>query len=389
MRILIAEDDPTSRKILTRCLEKLGYQVVATTNGLEAWQAMQQADAPKLAILDWMMPEIDGVEVCRRLRAINARQQPYLILLSALGTKEDIAKGLDAGADDYLTKPFNVLELQARIKVGVRLLEMQARLRQSLETIEASLLAAGEIQKSLLPKHFIGVGSLEFAWQFVPCDAIGGDVFNIVPLDAQRVGLYMVDVAGHGPAAAMVSVLVYQLLNATTGILADHTVKPPRILEPEEVLRILDGEFPLMRFKRHFTIVYAVFNHATGVLTYSNAGHCSPMVVDPNADVTALTTAGTVIGVGAMPFGQESVALSPGYKIVFCSDGVEEIADASNAFFGEERTKGTLLALQKEPVAALVQGLYDAALGFAGGHPPGDDLSILAFEYKGVLPASS
>jgi len=128
MKILIAEDDLTSRTVLTEMLIKHGYEVTATVNGAEAWLAMQQPDAPLIAILDWMMPEIDGLEVCRRVRALKSDQPPHIIILTARGEKADIIAGLVAGADDYLAKPFDPGELRARLDVGRRLIEMQAKL---------------------------------------------------------------------------------------------------------------------------------------------------------------------------------------------------------------------------------------------------------------------
>ena len=131
MKILIAEDDFTSRTILTGVLKKHGHEVLATENGAEAWLAMQQPDAPRLAILDWMMPEMDGLEVCRLIRTLETDQPPYLIMLTAKSEKVDIIVGLDAGADDYLAKPFDPGELSARVNVGRRLIEMQDRLLQA------------------------------------------------------------------------------------------------------------------------------------------------------------------------------------------------------------------------------------------------------------------
>lgn len=126
MRILIAEDDNTSRTILTGVLKKNGHEVVATVNGAEAWQAMQKPDAPVLAILDWMMPEMNGPDVVRLIRAVQTDRPPYIIMLTSKSEKADIITGLDAGADDYLSKPFDPGELRARIEVGRRILELQA-----------------------------------------------------------------------------------------------------------------------------------------------------------------------------------------------------------------------------------------------------------------------
>jgi two-component system, cell cycle response regulator len=131
MRILIAEDDFTSRTILSGVLKKKGHEVIPTVNGSEAWDALQQPDAPRLAILDWMMPEMDGLEVLRRVRALQTDQPPYIIMLTAKGEKADIIAGLDAGANDYLCKPFDPGELRARVEVGRRMVEMQDALIES------------------------------------------------------------------------------------------------------------------------------------------------------------------------------------------------------------------------------------------------------------------
>ncbi|HLW82664.1 MAG TPA: diguanylate cyclase [Candidatus Acidoferrales bacterium] len=128
MKILIAEDDPVSRRVLQEILRKWGYQVVAVTNGADAWALLAAEDSPRIAILDWMMPEIEGIEICRRVRASAGRPYTFLILLTAHGQKQSLLLGLKAGADDYLSKPFDADELRARMQVGERILRMQDEL---------------------------------------------------------------------------------------------------------------------------------------------------------------------------------------------------------------------------------------------------------------------
>jgi two-component system, cell cycle response regulator len=135
MRILIAEDDFTSRSMLTAVLKKSGYEVVETSNGSEAWREMQKTDAPRIAVLDWMMPEMDGLEVVRRVRALQTEQLSYIIILTTKGEKADMIAGLDAGADDYLAKPFHPGELRARVEVGRRMIDMQDKLIKSREAL--------------------------------------------------------------------------------------------------------------------------------------------------------------------------------------------------------------------------------------------------------------
>jgi diguanylate cyclase (GGDEF)-like protein len=128
MRILIAEDNSVSRRMLEATLKKWGYEVVSTQDGNEAWEAIQQEDAPRLVILDWEMPGMDGVQVCQKVREQLLEPYVYIILLTAKDEKEDIIAGLDAGADDYVTKPFNAHELRVRLRTGQRIVELQEQL---------------------------------------------------------------------------------------------------------------------------------------------------------------------------------------------------------------------------------------------------------------------
>ena len=143
MRILIAEDDFTSRVLLKGMLKKDGHEVVEAVDGGEAWEKLQHPDAPSLAILDWMMPVMDGPEVVRRVRTLQTDRPPYLMMLTTRGGKTDIIAGLDAGANDYLAKPFDVDELRARVEVGRRVIEIQdalaakvAELSQAIDQIK-------------------------------------------------------------------------------------------------------------------------------------------------------------------------------------------------------------------------------------------------------------
>ena len=126
MKILIAEDDFTSRCVLAGVLKKFGHEIVEVDTGVAAWEVMRQANAPRLAVIDWMMPEMDGLELLRRIRTLKTDQPPYLIMLTTKNEKTDVIAGLDAGANDYLVKPFDSGELRSRIEVGRRMVELQA-----------------------------------------------------------------------------------------------------------------------------------------------------------------------------------------------------------------------------------------------------------------------
>jgi sigma-B regulation protein RsbU (phosphoserine phosphatase) len=149
VQILIAEDDAVSRRMLEVTLMKWGHKVVSTTNGVEALQILQETNV-SLAVLDWMMPEMDGVEVCRKAREQFDKRPLYFILLTAKGRQEDIIAGLEAGADDYVTKPFDRDELQARLNVGIRIVELQSQLSARVRELQEALAHVNELQ-GLLP----------------------------------------------------------------------------------------------------------------------------------------------------------------------------------------------------------------------------------------------
>ena len=150
MRVLIAEDDAVSRHLLEATLHKWGYEVVVTTDGLEALEVLRRPDAPSLAILDWMMPGMDGAEVCLRARELSAGRLLYIILLTAKGRKEDVVEGLTAGADDYIIKPFDRSEMKARMNAGERILRLQAELGARVKELELAL-ANVKLLQGLLP----------------------------------------------------------------------------------------------------------------------------------------------------------------------------------------------------------------------------------------------
>jgi sigma-B regulation protein RsbU (phosphoserine phosphatase) len=150
MRALIADDDRTTTAILGRTLERLQLDVVVTHDGAQAWDILNASDPPALAILDWMMPALDGIEICRRLRADESRPTPYLILLTARDKRADMVAGFEAGADDFLVKPFDADELRARVRVGLRIVGLQARLADRVAELQEALTSVKHLS-GLLP----------------------------------------------------------------------------------------------------------------------------------------------------------------------------------------------------------------------------------------------
>lgn len=150
MKILIAEDDLIPRAMLEHTLREWGHEVIVTADGPSAWEVLQRPDAPALAILDWLMPGLEGPEICRRLRALPRAEPTYVILLTGKHGKGDLVVGLESGADDYITKPFDREELHARLRVGQRIIELQRGLAQQVTELQQALAQVKRLQ-GLLP----------------------------------------------------------------------------------------------------------------------------------------------------------------------------------------------------------------------------------------------
>ncbi len=153
MSILVAEDDSVTRRLLESTLGRLGWDVIPTADGTAAWHALETLrgkDAPELVLLDWMMPGMDGIEICRKLRTTPGFELIYIILLTSRGEKEDLAMGLMAGANDYITKPFHPAELESRVRVGLRMVKLQTSLAVRIQELEEALSEVKRLQ-GLLP----------------------------------------------------------------------------------------------------------------------------------------------------------------------------------------------------------------------------------------------
>jgi sigma-B regulation protein RsbU (phosphoserine phosphatase) len=150
MKILIADDEPVSRRMLQATMAKWGYDIIVCEDGQQAWQTLQDLMPPSLAVLDWLMPGIDGAEICRMVRSTPALRSMYVILVTSRGNKQDIVSGLEAGADDYITKPFDPDELLARVRVGLRVARLQTTLAERVRDLESALSRVHQLQ-GLLP----------------------------------------------------------------------------------------------------------------------------------------------------------------------------------------------------------------------------------------------
>jgi sigma-B regulation protein RsbU (phosphoserine phosphatase) len=345
-RVLIAEDDNVSRKLLEVHLKTWNYQAISVANGTDAWEILQRDDAPELVILDWMMPGMAGVEICEKFRELENRYA-YIILLTAKGMVEDVVKGLEMGADDYVKKPFDKQILQARLKVGQRVVELERiRRNQVIEIQKANqkmkkeLEAAASIQRSLLPQEISNLDGYDIQWHFQPSSMLGGDMLDVIRVNENVTGFYVLDVSGHGTQAAMLSVAIcHQITNILTSPLVSED-KNCQVSIPATLIKKLVKRYGdlLSKTGQYFTILIGSLDHTTGAVRYVRAGHPSPVHIQNTQEINPL------MDDGGLPIGmfeeaeyqQKEVLLEKGDRFLIYTDGLTEAKNEEGEELGEE-----------------------------------------------------
>ena len=391
MKILVVDDSPASRELLQQGVAELGLEVFVASNGAEALSVLHREDI-RLVVTDWMMPVMDGATLCRLVRTMELPGYVYLILLTARTNTEDIVAGMKAGADDYLTKPFEKDELVMRIRAGIRVLNLERTLLEKNTLIRRDLESAKKLQKSFLPRKTIALPGLEFVERLIPSAYVSGDIYSVFRLDERRIGFYHVDVMGHGVLAALFSVQIHQRLNhdlCPYGLLKTTVAAEPfyRINPPVDVARALNEENLLESLSSYFTMLYGVIDVTTGRLSYYRAGHNLPLLVRAAGGERYLEEGGAPIGLG-IPVDEADAAevdLAPGDCFVVFSDGVSECGrlGAEEEEYGFCRAKNILAAGPGLSLEGRVDRLIGDLTYFRGGSEFADDVSIIALRWLG------
>ena len=390
--VFIVDDNMVNRKLLVGILKKEGYSLLEAEDGEQAIEMAFQ-EMPDLILLDIMMPKKDGYDVCVQLKADKKTANIPIIFLSAKSQTEDKIKGLDLGGADYVTKPFDRGEVLARVRAQLKiarltrdLINANAELVKKQEKLDEDLKAAAGIQQSLLPKSIPEMEALEMAWRFMPCDRIGGDIFNVVRLDEDHWGIYMLDVSGHGVPSALVAVSASQMLHAHHDRLLKISKKDPphyEIVPPSRVLESLDREFPIGRFGKYFTMSYVIIDTDANQITYSNAAHPPPVLIRKDGGLELLEKGGTIIGMGGvLPFEEGTLEIRPGDRLFLYTDGTVEYQNGDGALFGEERFYAEISRLRDLSLTEHIDGIVNGIMNFGDQIPPQDDLTLLGVEFS-------
>lgn len=295
---------------------------------------------------------------------------------------EQASRFLDVRVQNRLLKQLIIGYAESHKELLRLTRELEDRQRQ----IEQDLAAAAGIQQSLLPRVAPQLPDVKVSWQFLPSQPVGGDIFNLFMLDEHRIGVYMLDVSGHGVPAALLTVSVYQTLQPSgSNFIKRRTSRPPhyRIIAPGDVMRALEQMYPFERFEKYFSIFYAVIDIRTGGVAYCNAGHPPPLLFGKNGRIQPLDRGGGIIGVRTPEsFETANVTLSAGDRLFIYTDGITEHANRQEETFGLDRLIGSIAAGRDKPLNTVLDAVCDAVRSFEPGKPPSDDISLLALAFE-------
>jgi len=380
-KILVVDDNPANRETLCRRLQKQGHLTVEAGDGRAALRRLR--DEPfDLVLLDVMMPELDGYSALREMKGDRSLREIPVIMISALDELESVVRCIEAGAEDYLPKPFEPTLLRARIGASLEKKTLRDQERHYLRTIEQTqrrlgkeLEEAANYVRSILPPP-VPEPPIRIDWRFVPSTELGGDSFGYHWLDEDHFAIYLLDVCGHGVGAALLSVAAINVLR-TGSLSADFR-------DPAAVLSLLNETFPMERHNNmYFTLWYGVYNRRTRTLRHASGGHPPALFLDGGAEVRKLRSPGLVIGVmPGVDYRSDTVEVPHGTRLFVLSDGTYEIKKPDGGVLAFEEFEAFFREHGAAPDFLDRLGAWVHELNAANGPGPlDDDFSIVCLDF--------
>ena len=368
---LVADDDPVNLQVLRNHLTLRGYSIVEAQNGADALRLINEGPSFDIALLDVMMPGLSGYEVCRILRMRYSPSELPVIMLTARNRLGDLLEGLESGANDYLSKPFEPGELLARVHTLVRLKEAASQ-QSDLAALHQELKLAREIQESLLPREVPAVPGLEVAMRYRAMEKVGGDFFDFRATDT-ALAVLMADVSGHGiPAALIVSIVKVAFL-----------FQEDRLPVPTELFSGMNQILLDNSGDQFVTACYAYIDLKQRLLTVGNAGH-PPILLWKRAEgkVVKLRPFGRLLGIlPNPPYESEVVPLHSGDRIVLYTDGLFEATNAEKEQFGEQRLERFLAENAGLAAEVFTEELVELVSRWSGGPAAiQDDIALVVID---------
>ncbi len=397
--VLMIDEKPDELGNLRTFLETYEFRVRSTPNTDDILEWAER-EKPVL-ILVHIVNDHDAYAICQRLTSCAPTQDIPCILLLDDAQIAHIMKAYKSDTIEYISRPFQPEDVLHRARAYRKIQQLQDELQaqhsdlsETHRKLAEDLQAAAQIQKTLIPDNPPNIDGFRFAWQFLPCEDVGGDLFNICRLDESHLAIYVLDVSGHGVPSAMVTVSVSQDITPKTGSLVKRSISQPpyyEIVPPSEVLRKLDQEYPLRRFQKYFTISYLILNIRTGHVQYSKAAHPAPVLLNGDGDVTSLESDGPIIGLGELmslkghtiQFQEREFTMQPGQRLFLYTDGMTECASPTRDFYGKTRLYQEIQHTRQVPLHDACEHILETVLDHAENRSPQDDITLLGMEYTG------
>lgn len=394
--VLIAEDHPAERMRLESMLQKMGYLVNSFSNGIAALRYIE-SNPVDIIISDWKMPIMNGLDLCKKIRSDTHDHYPYFILLTGCDTKPDLIAGMDAGADDFITKPFNREELRVRLQAGSRIqhLKQQLELKNAhLEKVNQSLQLADELlnkdltiaaymQQELLPKNHQLFSNWSAASLFEPASHVSGDTFNLFKINKHYMGFYHIDVSGHGVSAAMMSFTIARLIGSGSGSIDELIGAQKKMTaSPADVVHQLNLRFQNNQLHTpYFTMLYGIIDIESGQGTFCQAGHPHPFIVRNNGQVEKLGQGGFPVGaLEDANYQNTAFQLHEGDRFLVYSDGITECRNNNDELTGEIRLTELLENSQHQSITDIIRSIDKLVRLWRAERHQDDDISALLIE---------
>lgn len=379
-------------------LRRAGYDVAEAGSGPEALAFCQQRE-PDIILSDWVMPDMTGPDLCRAFRQMPRDGYGYFVLLTSKTDRDDVTYGLEAGADDFLTKPVSGAELLARLAAGERVLRFEEELRTSNAKLQATLdqlhdaqeamnrdlAEARNLQQGLVRERSARLGPLELSLLLRPAGHIGGDLVGFFRISPTRTGIYAIDVSGHGVAAALLTAqLATHLSGSSSQNVALRAAQPGKqAASPAELAHFFNNMLlEEMHTSTYFTMVYIDLDHDSGTARLVQAGHPHPVVQRASGQIEKLGSGGMPIGLLEKPvFDEIELQLAAGDRLLIVSDGVTEATNRAGHQLGEDGLEAVLRTNSFLAGHSFLESMSWSISEYAGGER-GDDVSAVLLEYQ-------
>ncbi|WP_236940036.1 PP2C family protein-serine/threonine phosphatase [Falsihalocynthiibacter arcticus] len=406
-RILVVDDSRAQRRLLSTMLKRWGFSVLEAGSGDEALEILQTHSAD-LILSDWMMPGMSGVEFCQIFRQLDKKKYGYFILLTSKSEKEEVAHGLEVGADDFLTKPVSSNELRARITAAERILSMERELIEKnalvsrtleeisalYDTLDRDLIEAKKLQQSLVKERYRSFETAQISLLLRPSGHVGGDLVGMFPISDTEIGIYAIDVSGHGITSALMTARLAGYLSGASpkqNVALEKNGKGGFAARPPAVATELLNRLCLeeMDTEHYFTLVLAILNLVTGEVVLTQAGHPHPAIQRADGTIEYVGNGGMPVGlIEGATYEECRATLLQGDRLLILSDGITECPNALDVMLEEEGLEALLWRNRHVQGPAMLEALVWDLQEYAGEKEFPDDVSAAMVEFGPPPPVS-